>query len=394
MTKFMRSLSEFPHQLASWLIGQALSLSTMMFVLFVGAILLIAIVHPQANWDMLAYVAVASEARFADPVALHAHAYEVVKAAVDTDKFKMLTEGDPYRIRQFADPAAFHSMLGMYRVKAFYVAMATTLSPLFGEAGALHMISVGSTLITGLTIGLWLYRRDAFKFAPIVIGLLWISSFGDVARLATPDALFLALLTIGLYFYDRAQHWVSGLALLLACLVRSDTIVFLAIWSVLLIVFRARGPGVIAAFVIALFCYPMVASGAQHPGFWAHFMFSTGNAQLTMEGFQPVFSLPLYLRAVAIGCMRLLTETSWPAVISILLPVWVILRSKTQQLGTREDAVIMALVGGVIARFLLFPLPDVRIHGAYLTPMFLLMIPAMQSILHDNFRGPQVSKAV
>jgi hypothetical protein len=394
MTKFMRSFSDLPQQLARWLASHSLGLSTMMFVLFVAAVLVVAIVHPQANWDMLAYVAAASEGRFADVAALHAHSYEVVKAAVDTDQFAALTQADLYRVRQFTDPAAFHSMLGMYRVKAFYVALATMLSPLLGEAGALHMISVGSTLVTGLTIGLWLYRRDAFKFAPLVVGLLWVASFGDVARLATPDALFMALLTLGLYLYDRERHWVSAVALFLACLVRSDTIVFLAAWSVLLLLFRARGPGVLVAFVAALICYPLVASSAQHPGFWAHFMFSTGSAQMTMDGFQPAFSLQLYLRAVAIGCMRLLTETSWPAVIAILLPVWVILRAYGQQLSAREDAVIIALVGGVIARFLLFPLPDVRIHGAYLAPMFLFMIPALDAFLRDNFPALLSTKAV
>ncbi len=389
MTKFTQALSAVPYQVAAFLLRHATLLGALAFALFVAACVIIALVHPQANWDMLAYVAAASEARFADPAALHAHAYEVVKAAVDPAQYTALTAGDPYRVRQFTDPAAFHSMLGMYRVKALYVELAAALSPIYGEAGALHRISVASTLVTGLTFGLWLFRLKAFKFAPLVIGLLWIANYGDVARLASPDALFMALLTLGLYLYDRERHWFSALALFLSCLVRADTIVFLAAWSVLVIAFRVRGPGVLVAFVAALIAYPFMTSGAQHPGFWAHFMFSTIDTQLTMEGYHPAFSAMLYLRGLAVGVVRLLTESSWPGVIALMMPVWVILRTYGSKLGAREDAIIIALVGGVIARFMLFPLPDVRIHSAYLTPLLLFMIPAIQAFMNSNF--PQIS---
>jgi hypothetical protein len=385
MTNFIEALRKVPYQVAAFLLRHASFSGALVFALFVAGCAVIAFVHPQANWDMLAYVAAASEARFADPAALHDHAYEVVKAAVDPAQYAALTTGDQYRIRQFTDPAAFHSMLGMYRVKALYVELAAALSPIFGEAGALHVISVASTLVTGLTLGLWLYRLNAFKFAPLVIGLLWFANYGDVARLASPDALFMALLTLGLYLYDRERPWLSALALFLSCLVRADTIVFLAAWSVLTIALRVRAPGVLSAFVAALIAYPFITSGAQHPGFWAHFMFSTIDTQLTMEGYHPAFSAMLYLRALAVGIVRLMTESSWPGVIALLLPVWVALRTYGTKLGAREDAIIIALVGGVIARFMLFPLPDVRIHGAYLTPLVLFLIPSLQAFMESNF---------
>ena len=74
--------------------------------------------------------------------------------------------------------------------------------------------------------------------------------------------------------------------------------------------------------------------------------------------------------------LRTVSETSWLATIGLLLPVWVWLRSRTALLGPREDALVIALVAGVVGRFILFPLPDTRIHGAYLTPLAMLLLPA------------------
>jgi Gpi18-like mannosyltransferase len=282
-------------------------------------------------------------------------------------------------------------MLGMYKVKALYIHLAVALTPAFGEIGAMRFISTVSTAATGLVFMLWLYRRNAFAYAPAVIGFLLISGFADVARLGSPDAFFMALLSFGLYLYDRQKLWLAGLALFLATLVRSDTVVFLAAWSVLIVLFRVKALPIVAAFGAALVAYPLVTHAANHPGFWAHFIFSTTEQQLTMAGFHPTFSIAVYVRAIAVGLVRTFSETSWPAAVGLVLPLWVWLRSRTTLLSAREDALIIALVAGVIGRFILFPLPDTRIHGAYLTPLLVLLLPAVTAYL-TNIKVP--SRAV
>jgi hypothetical protein len=186
----------------------------------------------------------------------------------------------------------------------------------------------------------------------------------------------MSLLSLGLYLYDRQKLWLAALALFLATLVRADTVVFLAAWSGLIVLFRIKAWPIVAAFVAALVAYPLVTQSANHPGFWAHFVFSTTEQKLTMEGFHPVFSAAVYFRAIAIGLVRTISETPWPAAIGLLLPVWAWLKSGTSTLGPREDALVIALVAGVMGRFILFPLPDTRIHGAYLTPLLMVLLPA------------------
>lgn len=377
----MIQIAGLPRYMAAFLNRHAALMGGLLFALFVAAVTVISIVYPQPNWDLIAYAASIAEPRFADAASLHAHAYDIVRQAVDAGQFSALTSADAYRAYQFAHPDAFVSMLGMYKVKALYIQLAAALTPAFGEIGAMRLISTLSTAATGLVFLLWLYRRDAFAYAPIVIGFLLVSGYADIARLGSPDALFMAILSLGLYLYDRQKHWLAALALFMATLVRSDTVVFLAAWAVLILLLRVKAWPVAAAFAAALAAYPFVTHAAHHPGFWAHFIFSTTEQQMTMEGFHPVFSITAYVRAIAIGLVRTISETSWLAAIGILLPVWTWLRCKTALLGPREDALIIALVAGVIGRFILFPLPDTRIHGAYLTPMLMLLLPAAKTWL-------------
>jgi hypothetical protein len=69
------------------------------------------------------------------------------------------------------------------------------------------------------------------------------------------------------------------------------------------------------------------------------------------------------------------------------------MRARICQAMPREDAIIMALVGGVIARFILFPLPDARIHGAYLAPIFLFMLPSLHALIRSKFPLNSASSA-
>jgi hypothetical protein len=191
----------------------------------------------------------------------------------------------------------------------------------------------------------------------------------------------MALLSLGLFLHDRGKVWIGALALSMATLVRSDTIVFLAAWGVLSLLFNLRQWSVIAAFLASLIAYPFVTGSAGHPGFWPHFVFSTTEQALTMSGFDPAFSVGIYLHAFAVGVVRTLTETSWPAAIALLLPVWVWLKKSGDGWTTKEDVLVIALVAGVFGRFILFPLPDTRIHGAYLAPMLMAMLPAIVAVI-------------
>jgi hypothetical protein len=377
----METIRRIPDNLAALIGQQGALLGALALIAYVAGITLISIVHPNVNWDLIAYIASAAEPRFTSVAELHGYAYGQVRLFAEDWQFAALTSADSYRAHQFANPDAFVSMLGMYKVKALYVGLVQALAVPFGEIGAIRLITTVSTAVTGTVFLLWLFRRQALAFSPLIIGLLIISGYGDIARLGTPDAFFMALLSLGLFLHDRGKVWLGALALFMATLVRSDTVVFLAAWALMSLLFNLRQWSVVAAFAASLIAYPFVTGSAGHPGFWPHFVFSTTEQALTMSGFDPAFSVGVYLRAVAVGAVRTLTETSWPAAIALLLPVWVWLKNTGSGLTTKADVLVIALVAGVIGRFILFPLPDTRIHGAYLAPMLMAMLPAIVAVI-------------
>lgn len=377
----MEALRRLPEAVAVPIAANGALFGALALIAYAVAMTIISVIHPHVNWDMIAYVAAASEPRFASVSELHGYAYGQIRLIADDGLFAALTGADAYRAHQFANPDAFVSMLGMYKVKALHVGLVQALAGQFGEIGAIRLITTVSTAIIGTVFLLWLYRRQALAFAPFIIGLLMIGGYGDVARLGTPDAFFMALLSLGLFLHDRGKVWLGALALIMATLVRSDTIVFLAAWAFLSLLFNLRQWSVVATFLVSLAAYPFVTGSAGHPGFWPHFVFSTTEQVLTMTGFDPAFSVSVYGRAIAVGLVRTLTETSWLAAILILFPVWVWLKKSGDALSAKADVLVIALVAGVLGRFILFPLPDTRIHGAYLAPMLMAMLPAIVAVI-------------
>src|SRR4051794_26256825 len=82
------------------------------FSLYVLLTAVSAVILPDANWDMLPYLAVAEESAYPTPQALHDYAYGTVKAAVSEGDYLALTDdGGGFRTRMTNDAAAFHSML-------------------------------------------------------------------------------------------------------------------------------------------------------------------------------------------------------------------------------------------------------------------------------------------
>ncbi len=377
--------SDFAENLLGWLTAlisrHSSRIGAAIFAAFIALTCLASAKFPHANWDLLPYVAAGEEHKISDPQQLHDFAYEKVKEAVDPSAFELLAKGDAYRARQFEDAAAFNSMLPMYRVKSLYISLIAGLAPYFGAVGSIRLISLLATLATGLCVGLWLFREKALAYAPAAAGVLMIAGYPDIARLGSPDALFMALFTFGLYALYRKREMVSVLALFLAFMVRADTIAFLGILAVLFVLFRQISLGAFGAFIAAAIAYSFLSHGAGHPGWWTHFWFSNVAQQLTMEGFHPEFSFAVYLKALASGLVRCVTELAWPGLLIILIAAWAFVRSSLGKIEVRDEIIFLALAGGIIARFILFPLPDARVHGAYLTPLFLLLLPSIKTLL-------------
>ncbi|MGX9177481.1 hypothetical protein [Mesorhizobium sp. BHbdii] len=344
------------------------------FALYIALIAVTTWFIPDANWDMLPYLAIAEEGSYPDVQALHDYAYGTVKAGVSAGEYKALTDdGGGFRSHMAGNATDFHSLLGMYRIKFLYAEILSTMSSVMSPVEAMRVISVSSVLLFGAIALLWLRSEGALALAPVAGAVLMMAEFGDAARANTPDLLCSALFLGGLFAYVRGREVATAILVFLAFMARPDNIVFLAIFAALLVAFRQKGWGALTGFAASLVAYFAISHWAQHPGWWPHLWFSSVEQHYNMDGFDPPFSAVVYLRALAASLVRAVSLNSWVGVSVLALAGWYATSRAGFKLDRRAGILFAALVLGALAKFTVFPIHDTRIYFPYLIPPFLLL---------------------
>ena len=366
----------------------AASIGAIAFSLYILLTAFTAWFMPDANWDMLPYLAIAEEGAHPDAQTLHDYAYSTVKAGVSASDYKTLTDdGGGFRSHMTDNAADFHSLLGMYRIKFLYAEVLSGLSHVVSPVEAMRLVQVFSVLLFGAITLAWLRAQGALALAPVVGAILIMADFGDAARASTPDLLCSALFLGGLFAYVRKREAATALLLFLAFMARPDNIVFLAIFAVLLVAFRQKAWGALAGFVASFIAYFAISHWAQHPGWWPHLWFSSIEQHYNMDGFEPPFSVTAYLKAFAASVVRAVTVNSWVGVSVLALAGWFGLDRAGFRLDRRAGILLAALVLGVLAKFTVFPIHDTRIYFPNLLPPFLLLIAPLTALWASASQG-------
>ncbi|RWM94535.1 MAG: hypothetical protein EOR84_16060 [Mesorhizobium sp.] len=344
------------------------------FALYILLIAVTAWFLPDANWDMLPYLAIAEEGSYRDVQALHDYAYGTVRDGVSAGDYKaLIDDGGGFRSHMAGNAADFHSLLGMYRIKFLYTEIVSTMSPVMSPVEAMRAVSVLSVLLFGAIALLWLRSEGALALAPVAGAVLIMAEFGDAARAATPDLLCSALFLGGLFAYVRGRQVAAAVLLFLAFLARPDNIIFLAVFVVLLVAFRQKAWGALAGFAASLVAYFAISHWAQHPGWWPHLWFSSIDQHYNMNGFDPPFSADAYLRTFAVSLVRAVSLNSWVGISVLALAGWYAASRAGFKLDRRAGILFAALLLGVLAKFTVFPIHDTRIYFPNLIPPFLLL---------------------
>lgn len=364
---------------------QAVLLGVAAFMLYVAIAIVVSYAQPQTDWDALAYLGIAAERLYDTPAALHAYAYGVVEASVKPAAFIQLTQdGGGYRSQMLADPAGFVSMFGMYRVKWLYIEAVAGLSHFMEPMTAMRVISGASALAVAGVVLLWLKAERALVLAPVIAAILALMGYADLARGLMPDMLFSMLLLAGLYTYMQRQETITGLLLFVAFLVRPDNIIFLGVFSVLLTVYGQRSWGVFAAIILSAVLFVPITKMTGQPGWWEQLYFASVEHQPTLEGFSPAFSIAVYLGALAKQFLLAVTAQSWVAVLILGLTGWFVTTRAGLGLDKRSRVLMLAVVLGVAAKFILVPIFDTRIYFAYVLTIFLILSGRLVE-LYDRF---------
>jgi hypothetical protein len=342
---------------------------------------------PTHNWDVVAYIAAAMKSQFASFDDVHRQVFSKLKVGLPVADYQMIIAGNEYRSRQFADPAALESMLGMYDVKWLYVKLLTLLGPLLGWLNAGVVINMGSLALLFFSVWAWLSRFKMLALSPLVAGLFLALGMADTYSVSTPDFLAIALMTSGVLMLDRGRSIAALAPVTLAVLARPDGAAAVCLIGFMLIAMRdPRWREGAIMLCLAVGAYAFAKASSTSPGWWPHLWFSTYQMQNTMVGFDPAFSFSVYAQAFAYNFGRAITENNWLGfyLTAIFASIWIVSESRAdERIRHPRMVIVSALIFAVAAKFLLFPLHDTRTYLPILFPMILL-IGAQMRLLYAN----------
>ena len=329
--------------------------------------------RPVYNWDVLAYLGTMAKAGASSAAEIHAYAYGIVREAVPPEAFATLTEAGSYRVRQFADPEAFVSMLGMYEMKWLYISLMKWLTPITGAYQSTYVINIAALLILTISVGLWLRATRLSGYAPLVVALFFVLQLPGFYATQQPDFLGNALLIASLLAYERKRDMTGSVLMLLTILTRPDQIATTGVLMACAWFLRDRSAPLFAlTFLAGLLAWFVIGQATDDVGYWSHVWFSTYQIQDTMVGFHPDFSPMVYLTAIGFNIYRSLFENTWLAAYGLGLAGIGTLYFHSAIGDQRRQVLLLTAALAIAAKFAVFPLSDGRIYFAPLTILFLV----------------------
>lgn len=300
-------------------------LALLAVALFLGAFASYAAVRRNANWDLLPYVALASEAAAADAPSLHRATYAALEAELPADEFGPLTSSTAYRAACAADARVFSEQLGFYRYRLMYPWFLRGLHALgvpWRTAATWVSVLAGVALV-GLAAR-WAWELGAGWLGLGVLAL-WVPASGavDIARLWTPDTLGALFAFGGLYLWIARERPTAGAVVLVASLLaRSSNVVFVALLLLALAAASVRRRERLVGLVAVAACGALyLALGRLGNGWWPMFVHTCVERVHLPRSEPPTFSVGAYLEALAAALPYLhLTKAGlWVAITATLV---------------------------------------------------------------------------
>jgi hypothetical protein len=331
-----------------------------------------ALVKPDYNWDMVAYTGAALENRYPDAAGLHAETWRQIDAVVPENQQAVLKTADAYRQAQWEGPENFQSQLGMYRVKAGYIALLRAVEPIAGLVQGAMLLGVATSVAFGLMV-LWIMWRERALAAGLALApALLIAGYARMTSSVAPDMLIALVSTAALYALYRGKDGLGCVLLIAATLVRPDAVIFNFALLIAAILFGMRWALAALAFIGSFAIATVMSELGGHPGWWAHFWFSTVETQASMAGFHPDFSLGAFIKGYARGLLSSVHGTNWLPMLALMTLAWALF-ARIAPMSRRAHALIFAMGIGALGKFASFPLPDDRFYFGFIAGMALLL---------------------
>ena len=184
-------------------------------------ILLLGLLNPDRNWDMIAYVAASYYQEGYRGADLTKQTYGEIKKEVSDKKFAKLVAGE-YRNTVFRDPAALEQQLPFYAIRVGYIELIRLFNKLgLSYARSTYVISAIFASLSILVLGLIILRTGTpIAVLPVVVA---VTGYPELAGLSTPDAMACFFSLLGIYSLLTKRRLVFLVAAALP-LVRTDFI--------------------------------------------------------------------------------------------------------------------------------------------------------------------------
>ncbi len=376
-----------------------------LFALLVGRTVLRA--KPFLNWDVLVYMALALEWEVDDPVEVHRRTYAAAEDELSLPEFRWLTSSQLMRAR-YEDPAAFHEHLGFFRSRAGYTGILALLHragvPL---TGTVHVLSLGAWVAFALLFLVWASRHLPFWAAvPASLFFAHAPPLLAATSYATADGPAALVLLAGIYcLHERRSIAAGGALLALSVLLRTDAIVFVLAWTVLVLLFertdRALCRGLLVTSVASLVAFFGVTAWAHDYGWWRLFQVSFIAKSLHPSALSSTPDLGTYFAVLSDIASAMpgngYFETERTVVGSTLAFTYAgFALAGIVFLGrsggrARSSVLLSALTLATLARWILFPRLWDRYHVLFYAAVPLVLLSAAMGVLRRD--APEVHVA-
>jgi hypothetical protein len=329
--------------------------------------------HPQLNYDVVPYAALAKEMRGAGG---KEEAYRELASKIGDSRFQLYIS-EPYRERMYRDDGFFQINRPLYTIRPLYILLCSGVGWLINsDISATYIISAVATALAVLLSFVLAASLGVTGPTRLAVPLTWIATGAlNLAGLSTPDALE-TLLSLLFVLVSINGPWkgarVAGLFLIAVLMVAARTDALLLVTFLMVAEFalepRHRWPASLL-FLAALSTYLVIQKLSGNYGYIAvlNFQLIEDRAHTVMPNLTPNFYG--YLVALAHGVVQILGKDFQPVLFSVCVSLLAFVGLRERRLSATQvadkfahRALILAvgLLGYLVVRFVVFPSPWAR----------------------------------
>ena len=351
------------------------AVSCLLAILVVAYMIYFSLTRPAWAWDIIPYTMAVLKGGVSDIAAAHAKTYALLQAYVPANVFAELTSSGPSRQVHHANPGALASYLPLWECKLGYVLLLKAIAAFTDPIVAMIAVSLAATLVT-FAIVLW----QSWSL-PGIAGLAWLPLmvlFGlpTMASMLSPDPITTLVYTAGFAAFLSSRWRVASALFVIAVFLRPDSAVTSVVLAAAMIACAPREAVVVLLGSLGAYLLDITVTG--HVGWWAQVYLSFVAPPFELTGFQPAFSLSTYLSILA-GSAQEMLHLKWVFdALAIVILAAIMLAHRPDR---PAEILLLALVGGMLVRFVAYPSTEIRHYTPALFGICLIVLRAGASFV-------------